>query len=31
MTAVLHLQNASVRFGRVQALQEVSMVVQRGE
>lgn len=31
MTAVLSLQNASVRFGRVQALQEVSMVVQRGE
>ena len=31
MTAVLSLQNASVRFGRVQALQEVSMAVQRGE
>jgi tungstate transport system ATP-binding protein len=31
MTAVLNVQDASVRFGRVQALQGVTMAVQRGE
>jgi tungstate transport system ATP-binding protein len=31
MTAVIQLHHASVRFGRVQALQDVSMAVQPGE